>query len=79
MPLNMRPQNRATKNWLKALHLTSKHADPWEKFHFDDMPAEKAVRHKYNALSKTWTTEEVVVKIDKESFAAGAMRECFRM
>lgn len=79
MPLALRPQNRATKNWLKALHLTRERGDPWEKFHLDELPAEKAVRHRYNALLKKWTTEDVMVKMDRESFAAGAMRECFRL
>lgn len=79
MPLAMRPQNRATKNWLKALHLTREHADPWEKFQLKEIPAEKAIRHRYNALNKTWSTEECEVKMDKKSFANGAMRECFRM
>ena len=79
MPLQLRPQTKATKNWLKALHLTREREDPWEKFHLDELPVEKAIRHKYNALTQTWSTEEVVVKMDPESFAQGAMRECYRM
>lgn len=79
MPLALRPQTRATKNWLKALHLTRERVDPWEKFHLSELPVEKAVRHRFNALTQTWSTEEVLVKMEKESFAAGAMRECFRM
>lgn len=79
MPLAMRPQTRATKNWLKALHLTRERSDPWEKFHLDELPVENAIRHRYNALNQTWSTEEVVVKMDNKSFAKGAMRECFRM
>lgn len=79
MPLQLRPQTKATKNWLKALHLTRERDDPWEKFHLDELPVEKAVRHRYNALTQTWSTEDVVVKMDSESFAEGAMRECYRM
>ena len=79
LPLALRPQTRATTNWLKALHLTRERVDPWEDFHLDELPAEKAVRHRYNALTQTWTTEEVLVKMDKKSFAEGAMRECFRL
>ena len=53
MPLNMRPQTRATQNWLKALHLSrEKQEDPWEKFGLQDLPAEKAIRHRYNALNR---------------------------
>ena len=79
LPLPLRPQNRATHHWLKALHLTRQRVDPWEKFHLDDLNQEKAIRHRYNALSKTWTTEEVIVKMETTSFASGAMRECFRL
>lgn len=79
LPLNMRPQTRATKNWMKALHLTRGRADPWQKFHLDELPAEKAIRHKYNALTKSWSKEQVTVKLDKEPFAEGAMRECYRL
>lgn len=79
LPLSLRPQNRATQNWLKALHLTRERIDPWQKFGLDVLPTEKAIRHRYNALNGTWNTEEVVVKMEKDSFAAGAMRECYRM
>jgi len=30
-------------------------------------------------LANDWTTEEVIVRMEKTSFAAGAMRECFRL
>jgi elongation factor 2 kinase len=43
------------------------------------LPIEKATRHRYNAISKTWTLDEVIVKIDRKPFDKGAMRECFRM
>jgi len=79
MPLELRPKTRSTKNWLKAVNLIKDRADPWEEFHLDELKVEKAVRHHYSALNKTWSTEEVVVKMGNTSFAAGAMRECFRM
>lgn len=79
MPLALRKQSRATRNWLKAMRKTSDVVDPWDKFHLDELPVEKAVRHLFDALNQTWTTEEVLVKMEKESFAAGAMREAFRM
>jgi len=78
LPLPFRPKNRATLHWLKALHLTRHSIDPW-KSQFGELLAEKAVRHQYNALAKTWKTEKVLVKMEKTSFAAGAMRECFRL
>ena len=61
------------------MNLIKDRGDPWEKFHLDDLTQEKAIRHRYNALSKTWTTEEVIVKMETTSFASGAMRECFRL
>ena len=69
--MEYRPQNRATKQWIKALNLTKDRTDPWEQFHLDELKAEKAVRHHYSALNKTWSTEEVVVKMGTTSFAAG--------
>ena len=42
-------------------------ADPWEEFHLDELKVEKAVRHHYSALNKTWSTEEVVVKMGNTS------------
>ncbi len=79
LPITLRPQTKATRNWLKAIVLSKEREDPWEKFHLSELPVEKAIRSRYNALNKTWSTEEVVVKMEKESFAAGAMRECYRM
>ncbi|KAK2714424.1 hypothetical protein QYM36_008848, partial [Artemia franciscana] len=53
--------------------------DPWEKFHFEDFPTEKAIRHRYNALKKEWVRDEVTVRMESTPFGHGAMRECFRM
>jgi len=53
--------------------------DPWASFDLNNLPAEKATRHRYNAISKTWTLDEVIVKMDTKPFDKGAMRECFRM
>ena len=40
---------------------------------------ERATRHVYNALSKTWKKDDVFIKLQNEPFANGAMRVCFRM
>ena len=53
--------------------------DPWECFHLEAMPVEKATRHIYNALSKSWTKDEVFIKIEEAPFDSGAMRVCYRM
>ena len=43
------------------------------------MPVQKATRHIYNALSKTWTKNEVFIKMEDAHFDSGAMRVCYRM
>ena len=53
--------------------------DPWECFHLEEMPVQKATRHIYNALSKTWTKNEVFIKMEDAHFDSGAMRVCYRM
>ena len=53
--------------------------DPWANFHIDDLETERCIRHRYNALKKTWTEDEVLVKMEKTTFTNGAMRECFRV
>ena len=70
---------RARKNWKKAMMGLSKKDDPWGAMMWDDIVMENGIRHRYNPLSKTWTKEKVVVKMEDESFGKGAMRECFRM
>lgn len=54
-------------------------ADPWAKYEIEKVPAERVIRHLYQPLTKTWTEEETIVKVEKEPFTHGAMRFCFRM
>ena len=70
---------RAKRNWKKALIMLINRGDPWEKFNLQDLPVENAIRHRYNALTKTWKKEDVVIKMERQPFGQGAMRECFRM
>ena len=53
--------------------------DPWAKYKLQEIPAERVIRHLYVPQTKTWTTEETIVKIEKAPFTHGAMRHCFRM
>jgi len=69
----------AKKSWIKAMKLIKDRGDPWEKFHLEDMKSEKGRRHRYNPITQAWVVDDCVVKMDKEPFANGAMRECFRM
>lgn len=82
-PLTVRiPNSHVTdtnKNWYHALKKVWSKTDPWQSFHIADLPAENAVRHRYNALKQQWTTDDVIVKMEKEPFNRGAMRQCFRL
>lgn len=77
------PAAAAKKNWFRAMRLAHEHAthhvDPWDKFHLNELPVEKAVRHLYQPLTKTWSKKDVFVRIDTHPFDEGAMRECYRM
>ena len=82
VPSNYQPPaatTRAKKNWRAAFALIKDRGDPWDKFKLDELPVENAVRHRYNALKKTWSKEKVVVKMEDRPFGNGAMRECYRM
>merc|ERR550519_2430336 len=69
----------ARRRWNRAVKMVLQRGDPWEKFHLDQIPTERALRHRYSAITGTWQVDECKVKIDRKSFAHGAMRECFRM
>mmetsp|Transcript_12989 Transcript_12989/g.30753 ORF Transcript_12989/g.30753 Transcript_12989/m.30753 type:complete len:750 (-) Transcript_12989:61-2310(-) len=53
--------------------------DPWGKYEIEKIPAERVIRHLYQPLTKTWTMEETIVKMENEPFTHGAMRFCYRM
>ena len=53
--------------------------DPWAKYHMENIPAERVIRHLYHPETKTWTTDETIVKCEKEPFTHGAMRFCYRL
>ena len=53
--------------------------DPWKRYNLQNIPAERAIRHLYHPTSHTWSTDETIVKIEKDPFTHGAMRYCYRM
>ena len=53
-------------HWFKALRKARSMEDPWEKFHLEDLKTERAVRHRYTALKKCWSKDEVYVKMDEK-------------
>jgi elongation factor 2 kinase len=72
--------NQARQRWKLAAQKVKKMIDPWaSELKLDSLPAENAVRHRYNAIEKKWIEDQCVVKIDTKQFACGAMRACFRL
>ncbi|XP_046400043.1 eukaryotic elongation factor 2 kinase-like [Ischnura elegans] len=65
--------------WKHAIMKARSMGDPWEKFHLDEYPTEKARRYRYSALRRRWITDDVVVKMEYQPFSHGAMRECYRL
>ncbi|GMT32338.1 hypothetical protein PFISCL1PPCAC_23635, partial [Pristionchus fissidentatus] len=53
--------------------------DPWMDYNIATLPVIRAKRHRYSAIRKTWTVDIVEVKLLGDTFARGAMRECFRL
>jgi elongation factor 2 kinase len=53
--------------------------EPWAKYNIPSIPAERIVRHLYDPVTRKWSTDETIVKIEKEPFTHGAMRFCYRM
>ncbi|EDV19419.1 uncharacterized protein TRIADDRAFT_33592 [Trichoplax adhaerens] len=69
-----------TKQWKSAFIKAKELPDPWAEYDIENRcQTELAKRHRYNAATKTWLEDRVLVKIDDESFAHGAMRQCYRM
>lgn len=56
----------ARLNWSRALRKIHSMEDPWEKFNIGALPAEKAVRYRYNALKQKWVQDEVTVKMEEQ-------------
>ncbi|XP_037069554.1 eukaryotic elongation factor 2 kinase-like, partial [Pollicipes pollicipes] len=64
--------------WNRALSKVNSVGDTWDNFDVDGVKTERALRHRYRALTSTWVTDEVSVKMEQQEFNAGAMRRCFR-
>lgn len=64
--------------WKHAIEKAKHMPDPWAEFHLEDIITECATRHRYNAVTRQWLEDEVLVKMASQPFGRGAMRECFR-
>lgn len=71
--------HKVVNRWKTAVLKSKLLIDPWAEFHIDQYPAETVTRHRYNAIKKKWIQDECVVKLEKQQFANGAMRACFRL
>ncbi|XP_078693061.1 eukaryotic elongation factor 2 kinase-like isoform X2 [Branchiostoma floridae x Branchiostoma belcheri] len=82
-PTTTRQVSNSVKNWRvaikKAREFVKNTPNSWQKFGLEKHETEKATRHRYNALRKTWSEDIVLVKMEDEPFDHGAMRECFRL
>jgi len=50
----------------------------WDKYALHERPAERVLRHRYDAESETWKEDLVLFKVSDGAFDEGAMRRCFR-
>ncbi|XP_045445301.1 eukaryotic elongation factor 2 kinase isoform X2 [Pipistrellus kuhlii] len=69
---------RVREAWKHAIEKAKHMPDPWAEFHLEDIAAECARRHRYNAVTGQWHEDEVLIKMAAQPFGRGAMRECFR-
>ncbi|EGT51003.1 CBN-EFK-1 protein [Caenorhabditis brenneri] len=76
-PLHVR---KLMETWRKAARRArSNYVDPWDEFNIHEYPVQRAKRYRYSAIRKQWTEDIVDVRIHPDSFARGAMRECYRL
>ncbi|GCC28076.1 hypothetical protein chiPu_0006502 [Chiloscyllium punctatum] len=64
--------------WKHAFEKAKHIPDPWAEFHLEEIETESATRYRYNAISGKWVEDKVFVKMAKQPFGRGAMRECYR-
>lgn len=51
-------------HWTAAINKAMSMDDPWSDFPINELDTEIVKRHRYSALRKKWTTDEVQVKIE---------------
>ncbi|XP_049645466.1 eukaryotic elongation factor 2 kinase [Suncus etruscus] len=66
------------ETWKHAIEKAKHMPDPWAEFHLEDIATERAMRHRYNAVTGEWLQDEVLIKMAAQPFGRGAMRECYR-
>ncbi|CAI2349548.1 unnamed protein product [Caenorhabditis sp. 36 PRJEB53466] len=68
------------ETWRRAARRArTNYVDPWDEFNIHEYPEQRAKRYRYSAIRKQWTEDIVEVRLHPDSFARGAMRECYRL
>ena len=72
--------DRVSRRWAsaRALALRAVKEDPWRALPVTSMPVELAVRRKWQPAVKAWASEMVLIRVERDMFARGAMRSCHR-
>jgi elongation factor 2 kinase len=74
-----KPHIKLKPTFERILKKLRKGVDHWAEYHLDDLETELAIRHRYNPRKKIWFQDHVLVKMEKQPFTRGAMRQCFRL
>ena len=65
--------------WGQAVQRAASAGDrAWPDFDLDGLPAERALRHSYDADRDSWSSNAETVKMERAPFAKGSLRSCFR-
>lgn len=52
--------------WRDAVKRVLSMDDPWKGFHLEELDEERAIRHRYSAVTKKWVTDTIHVKMQRE-------------
>eukprot|EP00435_Cladocopium_sp_Y103_P058622 s373_g20.t1 len=72
------PRRKSPKEcWRDAVHKALCLPDPWAE-RWSSVPLERALRRRWDVKRRSWSCEELLVRVEAEPFAKGAMRICHR-
>ena len=69
----------STDRWHKAARAALQLTDPWLGKPVVQLGTELGVRRQYNQETRTWSAEAVLVRVERDAFARGGMRQCHRL
>eukprot|EP00434_Breviolum_minutum_P017525 symbB.v1.2.015467.t1/scaffold1158.1/size134810/4 len=79
----LRPVSRSTprERWTEAFHKALlQRSDPWsDRVLASFCPLERGLRRRWDIQRRSWSCQEVLVRLETEPFAKGAMRLCHRL